>query len=317
MRVLCSTKSRREGGDKLIVAVEVAQDGPTVEVQEISMSEGWTGCRFSPCALWLALSLARDRQRLQKSASATTSETDRHRLRLLELGCGVGLAGFTAHALGWDTTLTDCLEGHLRNLEAQVVRRDVVNGSSDLRVRRLDWIEECQENEFVDLDRQSPENSRSAAGNWKHLEDSEQETFDLVVASDVLYEEHHAILLPLVIKRWLRPGGIWILTFAIRDAGMLVRFLHKLCEAGLMVGTRSSAEAAEVFALSLETACVPEQCDFCRCHSDASCGKSSTDEKIALEGKHRQVTFAFLESLILGHEGGAIALEGRRPVLCT
>ena len=40
MRLLCSKKAGREGGECLAVSVEIASAGPVVEVQETSMAEG-------------------------------------------------------------------------------------------------------------------------------------------------------------------------------------------------------------------------------------------------------------------------------------
>ncbi|CAK0866541.1 unnamed protein product [Prorocentrum cordatum] len=116
MRVLCSTKASREGGDEMAVDVEVSPGGPVVQVREISMARGWTGCRFSPSALWLALALAR---RFGGGPRGPPEEGAR-RQRSLELGCGVALAGLTAHALGFDTTLTDILDGHLESLSSRL-----------------------------------------------------------------------------------------------------------------------------------------------------------------------------------------------------
>merc|ERR1719203_1847221 len=157
MRLLCSTSARREGGDCLAVTVEVAAGGPSVEVQELSMADGWTGCRFSPSALWLAVRLAED------SAFGVMMRANLlggGRPKALELGCGVALAGLTAHVLGFDTTLTDCLPGHLRNLQALRQRLRAQQPScAQLDVCCLDWQEEesrlpgtCY------VDRGSPEN---------------------------------------------------------------------------------------------------------------------------------------------------------------
>ena len=40
MRLLCSKKAGREGGECLTVSVEIGPAGPIVEVQETSMAEG-------------------------------------------------------------------------------------------------------------------------------------------------------------------------------------------------------------------------------------------------------------------------------------
>lgn len=317
MRLLCSTKCGRDGGDQLVVSVEVAEGGPTVEVREISMADGWTGCRFSPSALWLAFVLAQ-RGPLQFTSGSL-------RPRALELGCGVALAGLTAHAIGFDTTLTDCLPGHLRNLRERVgtccsvcatdvgadgdtisVHAVAETSVAHVRVRRLDWIEEVGVDISANLvvDRGSPENKSGAtAVEFARLCAHEAHSFDLILASDVLYEEHHAVLLPLVLERYLRAGGKWMLSFAIRDAPMLVRFLTALGDTGVLaIRSNSSGEClVDLQGLSWETSCVPEKCEFCAGIGATSPGRES-------------VPFIFLSELLHGHEGGAVLFEGRRPV---
>lgn len=285
MRTLCSRKAQRSGGDCVSVSVEVAAGGPDVEVSEVSMAEGWTGCRFSPAALWLALALA-ERRSEHVVPSALTAP------KALELGCGVALAGLAAHALGFDTTLTDVLPGHLRNLAPREC--------ASLRVRCLDWIEDTGGGAGADSG--SPENI-GAAADWSRLAREEMRTFDIVLASDVLYEEHHAELLPQVVEHWLRPGGSWLLVFAIRDADMLRRFVRGLWACGLVAPIAEGTNVNEgACAMSWMAACEPMRCEFCR-GLDAGCG-----------GRHAGgVQLAALEAAIDAHEGGAILLEGKRP----
>lgn len=338
MRTLCSTKSTREGGDRLAVSVEVAAGGPIVEVRELPMAEGWTGCRFSPAALWLAVALA-ERCRSQSGwlSSASGNATPPH---ALELGCGVGLAGLTAYSLGFHATLTDCLEGTLRSLQEHVA---TPNSGTDpmpaadqaavcdadslgdacakptLRVRRLNWLEEQELGQDVDchIDRASPENlgstTAASSGLIRSLSREESRSFDLVLASDVLYEEHHAVLLPAVMARWLRPGGLWFVSFAIRDADMLVRFLRQLFAVGVMTNVASgdldvTSSGEVVCAVAWDTACVPAQCSFCRSRDECSLPGRMLPGTAA---ESCRVPLAFLEELVEAHEGGAILLEGR------
>jgi len=306
MRLLCSTKAGREGGDELLVSVEVAPGGPVVEVQEISMADGWTGCRFSPSALWLAVALAREGAEAVRALPA--ADGGDRAPRALELGCGVALAGLTAHALGFRTTLTDCLPGHLRSLQEHeaTVAKKTANG---LRVRYLDWLEEdgpalspagpAVEAGGCHIDRGSPENRSSAGSQWPRLVPEEQCTFDLVLASDILYEEHHAVLLPAVLAKWLRPGGQWALCLAIRDAAMLMRFLQGMQSKGLLEVCR------------WETACLPERCPFCKEHVDSRVDRGSLFD--LHRGGLPLHPLEFLRKLVEGHEGGAILLSGQRP----
>ncbi|CAE7730056.1 unnamed protein product [Symbiodinium pilosum] len=219
MRLLCSKKAGREGGECLAVSVEIAPGGPVVEVQETSMAEGWTGCRFSPSALWLALKVAQ-----RGTGIAERAEAAREKLRAIEFGCGLGLAGLAARAAGYHTTLTDCLPGHLKNLTAHaaklMAKAPDQASSPDLHVRFLDWISDVGTNPAAwSIDSGSPENV-AASSDWERLDELQLNSFDLALASDVVYEEHHAMLLPRVMQRWLKPGGFWAVSLAIRDADM-------------------------------------------------------------------------------------------------
>lgn len=349
MRVLCSTKANREGGDAMVVVVEVAQGGPMVEVHEISMAEGWTGCRFSPAALWLSLSLA---------AHHGSWPTTGIRGTALELGCGVGLAGLTAHALGFSTTLTDCLEGQLRSLgehaAAIATARAAPNalgaacaieaGTAELQVRRLDWIEEVGLTGGAAVDdhaKGSPENVAASglgkvdASVAQRLIEREWRSFDLVLASDVLYEEHHTSVLPRVVERFLRPGGTWAMSFAIRDEEMLFKFLMQMRSCGLLAAAPASAsdavdaaagagEVPERWHVAWETACIADKCPFCsklqehptyswcaKRHDRDCCGARC----FVVGAPAVAVPLAFLKEVIDAHEGGAVTFEGRRPAV--
>eukprot|EP00933_Yihiella_yeosuensis_P057942 TRINITY_DN5806_c1_g2_i1.p1 TRINITY_DN5806_c1_g2~~TRINITY_DN5806_c1_g2_i1.p1 ORF type:complete len:336 (+),score=53.13 TRINITY_DN5806_c1_g2_i1:271-1278(+) len=294
MRTLCSTKADRDGGENLSVSVEVGPDGPTVEVREISMAEGWTGCRFSPASLWLALEVARPDGVIAEGGK----EGGSHRPKALELGCGVALAGLSAHSIGYDTTLTDCLVGHLKSLEDRACGQDE---TSTFKVRCLDWLEDVGSEAAAScgIDLGSPENVISAGPEWKRINSEELRSFDLVLASDVVYEEHHAMLLPLVIKRWLKPGGTFVLALAIRDEGMFCRLLEKLHSVGLL--------QADVF---WETACVFSKCEFCS-SQDISENKTANPSKRPTSSKE---VLERLQEVIIGHEGGAFLLRGQRPM---
>jgi len=94
----------------------------------------------------------------------------------LELGCGVGLSTLAATSAGFDVLSTDYYEDALDVTRANVFR----NLGTIARTRMVDW-------------RHFPEDLGR---------------FDLVFASDVLYEKEYAELLPLLLRRLLAPGGI-------------------------------------------------------------------------------------------------------------
>jgi ETFB lysine methyltransferase len=94
----------------------------------------------------------------------------------LELGCGVGLSTLAATSAGFDVLSTDYYEDALDVTRANVFR----NFGTIARTRMVDW-------------RHFPEDLGS---------------FDLVFASDVLYEKEYAELLPVILGHLLAPGGI-------------------------------------------------------------------------------------------------------------
>jgi predicted nicotinamide N-methyase len=94
----------------------------------------------------------------------------------LELGCGVGLSTLAATSAGFDVLSTDYYVDALDVTRANVFR----NLGITARTRMVDW-------------RHFPEDLG---------------TFDLVFASDVLYEKEYAELLPVLLLRLLAPAGI-------------------------------------------------------------------------------------------------------------
>jgi ETFB lysine methyltransferase len=98
---------------------------------------------------------------------------------LLELGCGAGLVATAAALSGFGVTATDYYADSLLFTRLNVAR----NAGSDPTVRLVDW-------------RDVP---------------SDLGTFDVVVASDVLYEHTYGGLVAAAIARALRPTGLAIL----------------------------------------------------------------------------------------------------------
>lgn len=102
---------------------------------------------------------------------------------VLELGCGIGLVAFAAAHAGFAVTATDYYDDALAFTSVNVAR----NGRSPLTVRMIDW-------------RALPDDLGR---------------FDLVVASDVLYEARYPGLIASVLAQTLAPGG----TALIADPG--------------------------------------------------------------------------------------------------
>ena len=95
---------------------------------------------------------------------------------LLELGCGAGLVAAAAALAGFDVTATDYYDDSLLFTRLNVAR----NAGGEPVVRLVDW-------------RDLP---------------SDLGTFDVVVASDVLYEHTYGSLVAAAIARTLRPTGV-------------------------------------------------------------------------------------------------------------
>ncbi len=93
--------------------------------------------------------------------------------RVLEVGCGIGLASLVLNHRGADITATDYHPEAGRFLAANVE----LNGGRPIPFLRADWSDETP----------------SALG-----------TFDLVIGSDILYEDEHATLLAGFIDRHAR-----------------------------------------------------------------------------------------------------------------
>jgi len=98
---------------------------------------------------------------------------------LLELGCGAGLVATAASLAGFEVTATDYYADSLLFTRVNVVR----NGGREPTVRLVDW-------------RDFP---------------SDLGLFDVVVASDVLYEHTYGALVAAAVARSLRPTGVGLL----------------------------------------------------------------------------------------------------------
>jgi predicted nicotinamide N-methyase len=120
---------------------------------------------------------------------------------LLELGCGAGLVATCAVFAGFSVTASDYYEDALRFTRINAWR----NGARPPECRLLDW---------------------------RHLPPALR-TYDVVVASDVLYEPPYAAIVAGVFARTLRAGGMGL----IADPGRVARddFLREIAARGLCV----------------------------------------------------------------------------------
>ncbi len=128
-------------------------------------------------------------------------ELDGHGRSALELGCGVGLSTLAATSAGFDVLSTDYYEDALDVTRANVFR----NLGIIARTRLVDW---------------------------RHLP-GDLGKFDLVFASDVLYENEYAKLLPVLLLGLLAHNG----TALIADPGRVAApvFVDACAEHGLAI----------------------------------------------------------------------------------
>jgi predicted nicotinamide N-methyase len=133
------------------------------------------------------------------------------RRSLLELGCGAGLVATSAALAGFDVVASDYYDDACRFARVNATR----NGGGSIRGRLLDW-------------RALP---------------SSLERFDVVVASDVLYERPYAALVAHTIARSLADDGVAF----VADPGRVGRedFLARLGGEGLAVRRRRAMPFVE------------------------------------------------------------------------
>ncbi len=131
---------------------------------------------------------------------------DRTGRRGLELGCGVGLVTIASLIAGYDMTSTDYYTDALAFTRANAWR----NTGRTPEARMMDW-------------RSFPDDARN---------------FDLILASDVLYEKEYARLLPGIFKRALAPGGMVI----VADPGRIgvPEFKEECAVTGLVIRDKTT-----------------------------------------------------------------------------
>lgn len=132
----------------------------------------------------------------------------------LELGCGVGLSTLAATTSGFDVLSTDYYEDALDVTRANVFR----NLGKSARTRLVDW-------------RHVPSNLGR---------------FDLVFASDVLYEKEYAALLPAILHSVMAASGMALIADPGRVAAPI--FVEGCAEIGLVISSKETRrfEAGEI-----------------------------------------------------------------------
>jgi predicted nicotinamide N-methyase len=130
----------------------------------------------------------------------------RTRRKGLELGCGVGLVTTAAMVAGYDMLATDYYTDALAFTRANAWRETGLSPDA----RMIDW-------------RAFPD---------------EVSGYDLLLASDVLYEKEYARLLPGIFKRALAPGGMVI----VADPGRIgvPEFMEECAEQNLVIRSKQT-----------------------------------------------------------------------------
>jgi len=137
--------------------------------------------------------------------ASVVAELDGQGKRALELGCGLGLVTIGALRAGFDVVATDYYEDALL-----FARRNGLSAAGrEPRTRHVDW-------------REFP---------------SDLGRFDLVLASDVLYEREYATLVADAIVTSLAPGGVALVADPGRVA--LLSFVTACEQRGCTVGIRA------------------------------------------------------------------------------
>ena len=124
----------------------------------------------------------------------------------LELGCGVGLSTLGARAAGFDVLSTDYYEDALDVTRANVYR----NLGVPTRTRLVDW---------------------------RHLP-RDLGRFDLVFASDVLYENEYAALLPVILDGVIAADGMALIADPGRVAAPV--FVEGCASVGLVIAAKET-----------------------------------------------------------------------------
>ena len=105
----------------------------------------------------------------------------------VEIGCGLGLVGVVAASFGHEVTMTEYDPHALAFASANAL----LNGLGELRVRPLDWNQPAL-----------------------------NETFDLIIGSEIIYHERDFDPIQELFARLLKPGGEIILCAEIRKMNM-------------------------------------------------------------------------------------------------
>ena len=223
----CNAKHRPPRRQVYCLRSSTAAEAVRFTVEECDYAEGGTGWRVWPCALLLACWLANHVRTLVRPDAS-----------VLELGCGLGLPGLAAAALGYrNIVLTDCLPELLATVERSI---RVNPASSTLRVELCDWDHEAHAPEGEDYSTEQgvkQEQLKRLGATMSTRRLSRGERFALLLASDVIYSHTHAVQLPAVLARHAAPAARLCAMVPVRDQEHTRTFLRGLLHSRAEVRT--------------------------------------------------------------------------------
>lgn len=187
---------------------------------------------------------------------------------VLELGAGCGVAGFLCAKLGAKrVTFTDYLPGLLANLDASVALQaeDTEGGdaggaeeTSSFRVRHLEWLASDPALFAEWAERRPMGGDGSCAANASANDDMvrtralpSDETFGLIIGSDVCYEDPLPRALAATVARRLEPNGVCWLVLPVRawpnetGEAVVARLVNEFERVGLSVVLEKAPDLAE------------------------------------------------------------------------
>ena len=152
---------------------------------------------------------------------------------VLELGAGVGLVGFAAAKLGAKEVVLSDFEAPL--LEALTESVEMNRSEKTTKVRWLDWRADGASN----TEKTEPPDAFLAL--------EKEDTYDIILGSDCLYESHHATLLPKVISKRLSssPNSRCRLLGAVRNREMLDQLIENFRKCENLRATETSVAKSE------------------------------------------------------------------------
>lgn len=147
--------------------------------------------------------------------------------RILELGTGTGMVGLMCAKLGArEVYMTDYHPSVLHN----VTRNVQLNDCQNVAVHKLDFFE------IAGLKQRNGE---------EPIEDWENEQFDIVIGSDLLYEMDHALSLPHVVAKFMKDVFHFLIPLRARYQDEVITFESKMAELGFTAIVQQDLEYEE------------------------------------------------------------------------